>query len=80
MYRLLSAAAIWLIALLLGACNDAARPIAPQLEAKIGGHGEQRLIQMMDACDPESFNAAVGPGTCIRSGGRSFPKFPQPVG
>jgi len=75
MYRLFSAAAIALSLFLLGACDDAGRSSAPQLEAKVGGHGEQRLIQMMDACDPESFNAAVGPGTCIRSGGLSFPKF-----
>jgi plastocyanin len=75
MYRLFSAATIALMPLLLGACDDAARSTAPQLEAKFGSHGEQRLVQMMDACDPESFNAAVGPGTCIRRGGLSFAKF-----
>src|SRR5690606_36184241 len=30
--------------------------------------GERRVV-MMDACDPETFDAAVEPGTCIRPGG-----------
>jgi plastocyanin len=28
-----------------------------------------RHVQALDACDPTTFNAAVGPGTCTRSGG-----------
>ena len=34
-----------------------------------------RLITMMDACDGPTFNAAIGPGTCIRNGGVAFPEF-----
>jgi plastocyanin len=30
---------------------------------------------MLDACDPETFNAALGPGTCLRSGGVQFSQF-----
>jgi len=30
---------------------------------------------MQDACDPDTFNAAIGPGTCVRNGGVSFDKF-----
>jgi hypothetical protein len=30
---------------------------------------------MKDACDPATFNAAVGPGTCLRSGGVAFDDF-----
>jgi len=37
--------------------------------------GLERPITMMDACDPDTFNAAVGPGTCVRSGGTPFDKF-----
>jgi hypothetical protein len=74
MYRLFSAATIGCVSLLLGGCEDAVRPLAPQLESKIAG-GEQRRVQMQDACDPESFNAAIGPGTCIRQGGVQFGKF-----
>jgi len=35
----------------------------------------QNVIDLHDACDPESFNAAVGPGTCVRNGGVSFENF-----
>jgi plastocyanin len=63
------------LTLLFGGCDDAARPTAPQLELKTIAGGEQRLVQMMDACDPQSFNAAIGPGTCLRQGGVRFPKF-----
>jgi plastocyanin len=75
MYPRLSAATIALLALLLGGCDDAARSTAPQPELKTIAGGEQRLVQMMDACEPESFNAAVGPGTCTRPGGLTFAKF-----
>ena len=36
-----------------------------------------RQVLMLDACDPDSFNAALGPGTCSRptSGGIPFPTF-----
>jgi plastocyanin len=70
-----SAATIAVLTLLLGGCDDAARPTAPQPELKSIAGGEQRQVQMMDACDPESFNAAIGPGTCIRRGGLDFAKF-----
>jgi len=33
------------------------------------------LVNMLDACDPDSFNAAIGPGTCVRSGGVKFDDF-----
>ena len=29
----------------------------------------------MDRCEPESFDAAVEPGTCVRDGGVTFDKF-----
>ena len=37
--------------------------------------GLERPITMMDACDPDTFNATIGPGTCVRSGGTTFDKF-----
>ena len=33
------------------------------------------VVNMSDACDPTTFDAAIGPGTCIRSGGMSFQLF-----
>jgi len=35
----------------------------------------ERLVNIEDACDPETFNAAIGPGTCVRSGGVVFSMF-----
>jgi hypothetical protein len=37
-------------------------------------------ILMMDACDPETFNAAIGPGTCVRQGGVRFERFLRLLG
>jgi plastocyanin len=34
-----------------------------------------RTVQMQDACDPETFNAAFGAGTCIRNGGVNLDVF-----
>ena len=43
-----------------------------------------RIVTMMDACDPDTFNApppaGVGPGTCVRSGGVEFAKFLEQLG
>ena len=37
--------------------------------------GETTKIFVMDRCEPESFDAAVEPGTCVRNGGVTFDKF-----
>jgi plastocyanin len=39
------------------------------------GGRTQQTIRMFDACDPETFNAVLGPGTCVRNGGVSFENF-----
>jgi hypothetical protein len=33
------------------------------------GDAGNRNVQILDACDPKTFNAAIGPGTCVRNGG-----------
>jgi len=33
------------------------------------------MVTIGDACDPDTFNAAVGPGTCARAGGMKFNQF-----
>jgi hypothetical protein len=37
------------------------------------------IVNLMDACDPETFNApppaGAGPGTCVRNGGVTFQNF-----
>jgi hypothetical protein len=34
-----------------------------------------RTVQLRDDCDPATFNAAVGPGTCVGDGDTTFPDF-----
>ena len=34
-----------------------------------------RMVQMCDDCDPATFNAVVGPGTCVKDGGTTFSEF-----
>jgi plastocyanin len=58
---------------LLAAC-DRASPVAPN--RPLTARAEvQRNVSLMDACDPTTFNAAVGPGSCVRGGGMTFQQF-----
>jgi hypothetical protein len=41
----------------------------------MGAGGHTQAINILDACDPDSFNAALGAGTCVRSGGIRFDTF-----
>ena len=40
----------------------------------------QHVVSLFDACDPETFNAALGEGTCTRSGGVRFDTFLEQLG
>jgi len=67
------------------ACVGADRPSAPTAPSLAksrassrakGTGGLNRLVSMMDACDPTTFNAALNdPTACVRDGGVSFQKF-----
>jgi plastocyanin len=37
--------------------------------------GATRQVQVRDDCDPATFNAAIGPGTCVKDGGTTFQAF-----
>ena len=37
--------------------------------------GETRTVFVMDRCEPDSFDAAIEPGTCVRNGGVTFEMF-----
>ena len=69
------------IAALQAACSDAGTVLQPEPSASAarGGvasaDGGTRRIEMLDACDPTSFNAAIGAGTCSRPGGIKFDDF-----
>ena len=70
--------ALALVTFLTLGCDDAVRFTAPELQQQT--IRAQRLVKMMDACDPTSFNAAIGAGACVRSGGVKFAKFLQLLG
>jgi hypothetical protein len=74
-----------------GCSDSATSPAAPSANSSSLGSGAgagagaaltqavkgnaQRVIDLFDACDPETFNAALGPGTCVRNGGVRFENF-----
>jgi hypothetical protein len=39
------------------------------------GAPRQRMVVILDNCDGPTFNAAIGPGTCVRDGGMTFEAF-----
>ena len=72
------AATLILTSVVLVACADASRPTGPTATpslARQSGEDHERQVAMMDACDPTTFDAAVGPGTCVRNGGVTFQQF-----
>jgi len=83
--RLTYAAATAAVSMLFG-CGDASPPTAPSAATPAASgvlasagqphaSGSNRLVNMHDACDGPTFNAAVAPGTCIREGGVTFSDF-----
>ena len=88
--RLCSCVLVVLVAL-AASCSREAQPVSPSLGSSAqttdasasGGSaavaaivgGVERAVMLFDACDPETFNAALGPGTCTRSGGVTFDNF-----
>src|SRR5829696_3338755 len=72
---------IMLLALFATACSDRqtqTEPWSPSgapTAAVSAAGGGIRLVTMLDACDPTSFNAVIGPGTCVRNGGVTFQQF-----
>jgi hypothetical protein len=50
--------------------------IALGLAAVAFAQADHRGVQILDNCEPASFNAAIGPGRCVRTGGGlAFPRF-----
>jgi len=37
--------------------------------------GDSRAVRIIDRCDPATFDAAIGPGTCIGDGNVTFQRF-----
>jgi hypothetical protein len=73
-------AALAVAAIQLACSGDSvsvAPPTSPALARGGAAAGElgPRRIEVLDACDPTTFNAAIGAGTCSRPGGMSFDQF-----
>ena len=80
MHRFTHALAAALLAALQVGCSDAGRVSEPQSvaaasRASLASGGTVRRIEILDACDPTSFDAVFGVGTCIRPGGRTLTDF-----
>ena len=79
-------------AVVVGCENQPSQPAAPSslaspqptmvgTPAPLAANGApQHVVTMFDACDPETFNAALGAGTCTRSGGVRFASFVDELG
>jgi plastocyanin len=63
MYRTVSTFGIILTTTVFAACSDS---VGPKANAK---------VSMQDQCDPASFNAALGAGTCTKQGSVTFAQF-----
>lgn len=61
-----------------GTPTAAAKPPAPaprSVKSKAASGEQDVLVNMHDACDSDTFNAALGDGTCVRTGGMKFNQF-----
>ena len=70
-------AAVGVAAIQLACSGTGGEPLAPPtaISADRGGSSDVRRFEIHDACDPASFNAVIGPGTCTRPGGMKFGQF-----
>ena len=78
-----------LVVVVAVACSDPAGltdraltpPDAASLEINREAAGGTRVIELWDRCDPTTFNAALGEGTCVRrEAGVTFNEFLNQVG
>lgn len=74
-----ASAVVTLVPLLLAGCRDATQPVGPSAglsaASPSSASASAQLVNMLDACDAATFNAAVGPGTCLRQAGVRFDDF-----
>jgi plastocyanin len=79
MRRFTAGFAVVLVASLQVACSDASTVLQPPASSAAArgsdDQGTTRRIEMLDACDPTSFDAVLGAGSCTRPGGIVFADF-----
>ena len=79
----LAATAVAAIAALQLGCSDSGRISQPEQQPTTTASyslasntaGGVHRVEILDACDPASFDAVFGVGTCVRSGGRNLLDF-----
>lgn len=57
------------------ALTTAALTVGLVAVAVASGAAQSRKVQVLDDCEPVSFNAVIGPGTCVKDGGVTFSEF-----
>jgi plastocyanin len=80
MHRLTYVLAATVMAALQVGCSDVGSVNAPQsyevaASASRDVSSGVRRVEILDACDPASFDAVFGVGTCVRGGGRNLFDF-----
>ena len=85
--RSLTFVVVVLAAMAIACEGKNAQPVAPSALSDNGNAGAgaapqvgtasaaAHAVTLFDACDPATFNAAIGPGACTRSGGITFQNF-----
>ena len=82
---------LYATAVLALGCGQDAQPVSPSLDSSAVDSGErgsiakavaaiEHVVTLFDACDPQTFNAALGAGTCTRAGGVTFQNFLEQLG
>lgn len=81
----LRASSLLLLIGLAGACSETVAPGVPESSAMETASSTEATLaaqspatfgfRMLDRCEPESFNAAIGPGTCVGDGKVTFDEF-----
>jgi plastocyanin len=65
----------------LAACADGGpaepRGLEPDASPSLDAIPTARRVLLLDACDPTTFDAVLGAGSCVRRGGVTFAKFIQ---
>ena len=72
-------AAIAAAAIQAACSGTGSEPLAPPGSPDDILSGDARRIEIRDQCDPHTFNAALGDGTCIRQGTITFNRFIEQV-
>jgi plastocyanin len=87
MHSIRIGAAIAMASLLQIGCNAADRSTAPASQdlrvgdvANASRQGDGATVNLLDQCEPTSFNAALGAGTCVGNGTVTFDDFLAELG